>query len=219
MLTIGICGASGSGKTTLARALAASIRGQCALIKQDCYYRDHSYLPLEERARINYDEPDAFEHDALRDDIRMLRCGDSITRKGYDYTQHRRADSKELIPPPDVVILEGIHAFYDPRTRDMLDFKLYVHVDPDICLLRRVQRDILERGRDINGIASQYLTTVKPMYERYIRTYIQYADVIVSGGGFNKKIVDILAFYINSGQVLPVDGLRGRPSSQCAADP
>lgn len=202
MLTIGICGASGSGKTTLARALAASIDGESALIKQDCYYRDHSYLPLEERAKINYDEPDAFEHDALREDIRTLRQGRAITRKGYDYAMHRRADSEELIEPCDVTIIEGIHAFYDPRTRDMMDFKLFVHVDPDICLLRRVQRDILERGRDINGIARQYLATVKPMYERYIRTYIEFADVIVAGGGFNKKIVDILAYYINSGQLL-----------------
>ena len=201
MLTIGICGASGSGKTTLAKALAASIDGKSALIKQDCYYRDHSYLPLEERAKINYDEPDAFEHDDLREDIRALKQGKAITRKGYDYTMHRRADSEELIDPCDVTIIEGIHAFYDPRTRDMMDFKLFVHVDPDICLLRRVQRDILERGRDISGIAHQYLATVKPMYERYIRTYIEFADVIVAGGGFNKRIVDILAFYINSGQL------------------
>jgi len=201
MLTIGICGASGSGKTTLAKALAASIEGKSTLIKQDCYYRDHSYLPLEERAKINYDEPDAFEHDALREDLRALKSGKAITRKGYDYTMHRRSDSEDLIEPCDVTIIEGIHAFYDPRTRDMMDFKLFVHVDPDICLLRRVQRDILERGRDISGIAQQYLSTVKPMYERYIRTYIEFADVIVSGGGFNKKIVDILAFYINSGQL------------------
>ncbi len=191
------------GKTTLAKALAASISGRIALIKQDCYYRDHGYLPLEERVKINYDEPDAFEHDVLREDIRALKAGKAITRKGYDYTQHRRADSAELIEPCDVAILEGIHAFYDPRTRDMLDFKLFVRVDPDICLLRRVRRDILERGRDIDGIARQYLDTVKPMYERYIRTYIEFADVIVAGGGFNKKIVDILAFYLNNGQVLP----------------
>ena len=201
MLTIGICGASGSGKTTLAKALAASINGKSVLIKQDCYYRDHSYLPLEERTKINYDEPDAFEHDVLREEIRLLKAGRPITRKGYDYTLHRRADSDELIEPCDVTIIEGIHAFYDPRTRDMMDFKLYVHVDPDICLLRRVQRDILERGRDISGISQQYLATVKPMYERYIRNYIEYADVIVAGGGFNKRIVDILALYINSGQL------------------
>lgn len=201
MLTIGICGASGSGKTTLAKALAASIDGKSVLIKQDCYYRDHSYLPFEERAKINYDEPDAFEHDALREDLRLLKAGKPITRKGYDYAMHRRADSEDLIEPCDVVIIEGIHAFYDPRTRDMMDFKLFVHVDPDICLLRRVQRDILERGRDISGIAQQYLSTVKPMYERYIRTYIEFADVIVAGGGFNKRIVDILALYINSGQL------------------
>jgi uridine kinase len=212
MLTIGICGASGSGKTTLAKALAASIDEKSVLIKQDCYYRDHSYLPFEERARINYDEPDAFEHDALREDIRALKSGKPVTRKGYDYAMHRRADSSDLIEPCDVLIIEGIHAFYDPRTRDMMDFKLFVRVDPDICLLRRVQRDILERGRDIGGIAHQYLATVKPMYERYIRTYIEFADVIVAGGGFNKRIVDILAFYINSGQ-LPETPALAEPES------
>lgn len=100
-----------------------------------------------------------------------------------------------------MLILEGIHCFYDAGVQDMLDFKIYIRVDPDICLLRRVKRDILKRGRQIEGIAAQYLSTVKPMYDRYIRGYIDYADVIVAGGGKNKRIVDILATYINSGKV------------------
>ena len=202
MLIIGICGASGSGKSTLAEELVKKITKPAVLINQDAYYRDHAYLPFEERAKINYDEPGVFEHDELLYDMKMLSSGKSITRKKYDYSNHCRADrTDEIIEPADIVIIEGIHAFYDERLRDMMDFKIYIRVDPDICLLRRVKRDINHRGREINGIAEQYLSTVKPMYERYIKNYIDYADLIVAGGGKNAKISDILAFYINAGQV------------------
>jgi len=202
MLIIGICGASGSGKSTLAEELVKKINRPAVLINQDAYYRDHAYLPFEERAKINYDEPNVFEHDELLYDMKQLSEGKSITRKKYDYTNHRRADATdEMIEPADIVIIEGIHAFYDERLRNMMDFKIYIRVDPDICLLRRVKRDINHRGREINGIAEQYLSTVKPMYERYIKNYIDYADLIVAGGGKNAKISDILAFYINAGQV------------------
>ena len=201
MLIIGICGASGSGKSTLADELARRLDEPCVLLKQDSYYKDHPDMDFAQRERINYDEPEAFEHEALRADLEALREGRSITRKGYDYKLHRRCDSQERIFPADVVLLEGIHVFYDPAVRNLLDFKIFIQVDPDICLLRRVKRDILKRGRQIEGIAAQYLSTVKPMYDRYIRGYIDYADVIVAGGGKNKRIVDILATYINSGKV------------------
>ncbi len=204
MLMIGICGASGSGKSTLAEELAKKIKGRTILINQDAYYRDHAYLPFEERAKINYDEPTVFEHDELLYDMRRLINGEPITRKAYDYAQHRRADvNGDIIMPADTVIIEGIHAFYDPRLREIMDFRIFIRVDPDICLLRRVRRDIVERGREINGISEQYLNTVKPMYEKYIRNYIDYAHLIVAGGGRNAKISDILAFYINAGQVKP----------------
>ncbi|MBQ3761350.1 MAG: uridine kinase [Clostridia bacterium] len=200
MLVIGICGASGSGKSTLAKALSLKLRGTTLLLNQDAYYRDHAYLPFEERVKINYDEPDVFEHDELLYDIHCLKQGKSITRKAYDYAHHCRADlPDEMIAPPDTVIIEGIHAFHDPRLRELMDFKLYMSVDPDICLLRRIKRDIVERGRDILGIETQYLATVKPMYEKYIRAYVNYADIIVAGGGKNAKINDMLATYINTG--------------------
>ena len=202
MIIVGICGASGSGKSTLAEELVKNINKPAVLINQDAYYRDHAYLPFEERAKINYDEPNVFEHDELLYDMKQLSEGKSITRKKYDYANHCRADrTDEIIEPADIVIIEGIHAFYDERLRAMMDFKIYIRVDPDICLLRRVKRDINHRGREINGIAEQYLSTVKPMYERYIKNYIEYADLIVAGGGKNAKISDILAFYINAGQV------------------
>lgn len=199
MLTIGICGASGSGKTTLAMDLAAQIKGKAILLNQDAYYRDHPNLSFVEREKLNYDEPGIFEHDLLYEDIRTLIAGEAVNRKAYDFSNHRRADIDEMIEPGDVLIFEGIHAFYDSRMRDLLDFKIFIRVDPDICLLRRVQRDILERNRSVDGVAVQYLTTVKPMYDRWIRNYIDYADLIVTGGGKNQRIVDILAFYINNG--------------------
>ncbi|MBR4457809.1 MAG: uridine kinase [Clostridia bacterium] len=197
MLFIGICGASGSGKSTLAEFLQARLGDEhCFVLQQDAYYLDHPMLTFEERKLLNYDEPDIFDHDLLLSDIKTLMEGKPITRKRYDYSQHRRADTNETIEPRDVMILEGIHCFHDERLRDLMYLKLYMKVEPDICLLRRIERDIKERGRDIDGIAMQYLTTVKPMYDKYIRNYIQYADVIVAGGGRNARIVDILAGYV-----------------------
>ncbi len=199
MLLIGICGASGSGKSTLAREIAERVQGRAFILPQDVYYRDHPDMPFEERERLNYDEPSIFEHDQVFSDLSALKEGRPITRKGYDYAQHRRSDPGTIIEPADVVLFEGIHAFYDPRVRALCDFKIFVRVDPDICLLRRAQRDIEKRGRTIEGIARQYLATVKPMYDKYIRNYIDYADIIVAGGGKNARIADVLAFYINQG--------------------
>ena len=199
MLTIGICGASGSGKTTLAEELAAKIEGRSIMLNQDAYYRDHPHLSFEEREKLNYDEPGIFEHDLFCKDIAALIAGEPVPRKAYDFTNHRRADTSRLIEPADVLIVEGIHVFYDSKARDLMDFKIYINVDPDICLLRRVQRDVLERKRSVEGVANQYVTTVKPMFERWIRNYIDYADVIVTRGGKNQRIVDILGFYINHG--------------------
>ena len=199
MLTIGICGASGSGKSTLADELAAKIQGRSIMLNQDAYYRDHPHLSFAERENLNYDEPGIFEHDLLYEDMRALIAGHPVRRKAYDFANHRRADTDILIEPADVLIVEGIHVFYDPRARDLMDFKIYINVDADICLLRRVQRDILERKRSVEGVAHQYVTTVKPMFDRWIRNYIDYADIIVTRGGKNQRIVDILGFYINNG--------------------
>lgn len=199
MLIIGICGASGSGKTTLAEELARAMKGRAVLINQDAYYRDHPDLTFAQREQLNYDEPDIFEHDQFFEDMTALKEGRPIRKKAYDFTQHRRADTNEWIQPGDVLIVEGIHVFYDPRVRELMDFKVFIRVDPDICLLRRAQRDIQERARTIEGVASQYLSTVKPMYDRWIRNYIDYADLIVAGGGKNQRIIDILGFYINFG--------------------
>lgn len=199
MLFIGICGASGSGKSTLAEELATMVNRSILIINQDAYYRDHPELPFEERCHLNYDEPSIFDHDLLLDDVHKLLNGQRIQKKRYDYAHHCRADlADEYLEPHDVIILEGIHAFYDKRLRDMMDLKLYMHVESDICLLRRIQRDILERGREIDNISEQYMSTVKPMFDQYIRNYEEFADVIVAGGGKDAKITEILAGYINN---------------------
>ena len=211
MLFIGICGASGSGKSTLAEELAKMVSKNILIINQDAYYYDHPDMTFEERCALNYDEPAIFDHDLLLSDIRSLLAGQRVLRKQYDYTNHRRAPQKEeYIEPHDVIILEGIHAFYDDRLRDMMDLKLYVRVDADICLLRRIQRDINDRGRAIDNISTQYLTTVKPMFDQYIRNYEQYADVIVAKGGKNAKINEILASYINNDLHMYSGQSRGR---------
>ena len=199
MLFIGICGASGSGKSTLAEELARMVNKSILIINQDAYYYDHPDMSFEERCKLNYDEPSIFDHDLLLEDVRALLSGQRVLRKRYDYTTHRRApQAEEYLEPHDVIVVEGIHAFYDERLRDMMDLKLFVRVDSDICLLRRIQRDINERGRAIDNISVQYLTTVKPMFDQYIRNYEQYADVIVARGGKNAKITEILAGYVNN---------------------
>ena len=199
MLSIGICGASGSGKSTLAQELATMVNRSILIINQDAYYLDHPDLSFEERCRLNYDEPSVFDHDLLLEDVKKLLEGEHVPKKRYDYTRHCRADVPGVfMEPHDVIIVEGIHAFYDPRLRDMMDMKLYMHVESDICLLRRIERDIKERGRQIDNISMQYTTTVKPMFDQYIRNYEQYADVIVAGGGKDAKITEILAGYINN---------------------
>jgi uridine kinase len=196
MLFIGVCGASGSGKTTLSHELVRSIHASCVVINQDAYYFDHPELTLEERSKLNYDEPAIFDHDALLSDITALLLGLPINRKAYDFSLHRRCDTDDIVYPADVLLLEGIHAFYDRRLYDRMYLKLYINVEADICLLRRINRDIKERNRSIDSITTQYLTTVKPMYDKYIRNYINHADVIVTRGGKNTRIVDILAGYL-----------------------
>lgn len=195
-MSSGFAGASGSGKSTLAEELSRAIGEGCTILNHDCYYRDHPSLTLEERSLLNYDEPEIFDHDLFLEDIKRLLDGKPITRKRYDYAHHRRDDTDDLIEPPEVLIIEGIHVFYDERLCELMFLKLYMSVDADICLLRRIARDINERGRTIDNISVQYLSTVKPMYDKHIRNYIEFADVIVAHGGRNARIVQILAGYV-----------------------
>ncbi len=212
MILIGICGASGSGKSTLIQALSDKLGDHCLVIQQDCYYRDHPDLPFDDRAQLNYDEPGIFDHDLLFSDMKQLLSGHPITRKAYDYALHRRADTDELLYPRDVIILEGIHCFYDPRLMDLMFLKLYIKVDADICLLRRINRDIVERQRSIGSISNQYLSTVRPMFNEYIANYVSFADVIIAGGGKNARIVDILTGYVTDALNKQANQQGGNPS-------
>jgi len=203
MLFIGICGASGSGKSTLSEELLLALGTSSTVINQDAYYLDYPHLSFEERSKLNFDEPKIFDHDQLLTDINDLLEGKPIVKKAYDFTTHARVKSDDIINPGEVLIMEGIHAFYDKRLCDRMFLKLFINVEPDICLLRRINRDIKERKRSIDSISDQYLATVKPMYDKYIRNYIHHADVIVTRGGKNARIVEILAGYLR-------DALEGR---------
>ena len=195
-MLIGICGPSGSGKSTLARELCGGVGKKCTIIKHDSYYRSFPLLSFEERVLLNYDDPDIFDNDLFLSDIQTLLAGNPITKKNYNYSKHLREDSDELIYPEEIIIVEGIHVFYDQRLCDLMFLKLYMQVDPDICLLRRISRDINERGRDIDNISAQYITTVKPMFDKHIRNYVNHADVIVAHGGKNTRIIQILSGYV-----------------------
>ncbi len=199
MIIVGICGASGSGKSTLSKRIKDSLACSCTIIGQDCYYRNFPDLPFSERIKLNYDEPGIFDFDELLADIDLLESGHPITTKGYDYVNYERADKPEvLIAPPEVLVLEGIHMFYDKRLCERMSLKVYLHVDVDICLLRRIKRDIKARGRSIDNIAEQYIDTVKPVYEKYIANYINDADFAVMRGGKNKMAIDAISAYLTT---------------------
>lgn len=198
MIILGVCGASGSGKSTLCRNIAERLNCSTHTLVLDGYYRDRRDLPFSKRALLNYDSPDMFDFDALMHDIHCLRTGQSITQKEYDYAAHLRADSRTLIPPPDILLIEGIHAFYDDRLLKLFDLKIYMDVDPDVCILRRLLRDVHERGRTAADVIAQYLTTVKPMYEQYIKHYRIKADLCVTGGGHNQNSLKVLCGYLHS---------------------
>lgn len=198
MLIVGICGASGSGKSTLARRIRDALTCSCVILGQDGYYKSFPQLSFAQRERTNYDEPSIFDYDEMLSDVLALSRGEAITTKAYDYTQHLRADRPDLIRPPEVLILEGIHMFHDKRLCELMVLKVFLQVDADICLLRRIRRDIKQRGRTIDNIAAQYLETVKPMYEKYISKYIDDADFAVMRGGKNRMAIDAISAYLTT---------------------
>lgn len=179
MYLIGITGASGSGKTTLAMRLLELFGQRATLISLDSYYKDFPELPFEKRAALNFDAPDIHDHELLESDLLRLRAGKAAPRRTYDFVSYRRGPDDGRIEPHPVVILEGIHVFARREVRALCDLKVFTELDPDVCILRRVRRDMEERGRELDGITLQYLRTVKPMYERYIRNYKEWADIVV----------------------------------------
>ncbi|WP_429371382.1 uridine kinase [Paenibacillus sp. DS2015] len=195
MLIIGIAGGTGSGKTTVARSVIDRLgSGKVTFISQDNYYKDHSHLSLTEREAINYDHPFAFDNELLIEHLKSLKEGRLAYAPVYDFTVHARStiDTVEL-KSNNIVILEGLHVLSDEKLRTLLDIKVFVDTDPDVRILRRVLRDIEERGRTIQSIHHQYLTTVKPMHEAFIEPSKKYADLIIPDGGHNEVGIQMLS--------------------------
>lgn len=193
MLIIGIAGGTGSGKSTVAKELMVELGPEnIALIAQDSYYRDNPTLPFEERAQINYDHPDAFEDELLLEHLHLLRSGHVIPVPVYDFTTHLRTSKTLLVEPRPVVVVEGILILNNPRLREVFDIKVFVDTDADTRVIRRILRDIQERGRTLDSVCNQYLNTVKPMHEAFVETSKRYADIIIPEGGYNTVALSLL---------------------------
>ena len=188
---IGIAGGTGAGKTTVARLVGRSVGDSVTRIPLDNYYEDLSHLPFAEREDVNYDHPSAFEWELVREQLSSLLEGNSIEMPTYDFEIHNRTDETTRVEPTDVVIVEGIFALYDDVVRDLCDLRLYVETDADVRILRRIERDVIERGRDLEGVMDQYLSTVKPMHEQFVEPTKKHADLIVPEGA-NSVAVNLL---------------------------
>lgn len=191
-LVIGIAGGTNSGKTTLTRRLAQRFSGQIAILGHDSYYRSHDDLPYEQRRQLNYDAPESFENELLIQQLDQLIAGETIQCPVYDYTIHNRAQATVEIRPAPIIVVEGILIFAEPDLRSRLDVKLFVDAPADIRILRRITRDIAERGRTVESVMEQYLTTVRPMHELHVEPSKQYADLIVLHGGRNEAACAML---------------------------
>lgn len=191
-VVIGIAGGTGSGKSTLVRRIVEHLPGRVAVLPQDAYYLDRRDLPFEERARLNYDHPLAFDTPLLVRHLQELRRGKPIRRPVYDFTQHLRDRRTVRVEPRDVIVVEGILVLADEALRPLLDIKIFVDTDADVRILRRLVRDIEKRGRTLESVISQYLDTVKPMHEQFVEPSKRYADLIIPEGGFNRVAVDVL---------------------------
>ncbi|MBR6791116.1 MAG: uridine kinase [Oscillospiraceae bacterium] len=191
-LIIGIAGGTGSGKTTLARRLDGMFGVDVSLLTYDNYYKRHDELTYEERCLLNYDHPDAFDAVLLEQHLLALKRGESIESPVYDFAAHNRSEKTLTVPAAPVIILEGIMIFAEERIRRNLDMKIFVDTEADVRILRRITRDVSDRGRDLGSVIAQYLTTVKPMHEQFVEPSRRYADLIVPEGGENRVALEIL---------------------------
>ena len=192
-ILIGIAGGTGSGKTTLANRLVESFGGdEVSILRHDNYYKRHDDMPYEERCKLNYDHPDAFDTQLLYEHICALKGGKAIQMPVYDYTVHNRSDETVGVNPAPVIVLEGILIFAERRLCDLMDIKVFVDTDADVRILRRIIRDVKQRGRSLDSVIDQYLTTVKPMHEQFVEPSKRRADIIIPEGGENKVALDML---------------------------
>jgi uridine kinase len=196
---IGVAGGSGSGKTTVIRRIVESLgEDQVTVLEHDRYYRDRNDLRLEERAALNYDHPDSLETDLLVRHVRDLRAGRAIEAPVYDFARHARQTATEPVEPRRAIIVEGILIYSDAALRNLMDVKVFVDTDADTRFIRRLQRDIAERGRTVQSVIDQYLATVKPMHLDFVEPSKRYADVIIPVGGQNAVAIDMLLTLIRS---------------------
>lgn len=210
-LVIGVAGGSGSGKSTVARNVAQALHAESvAFIDMDAYYRNYAHLPLPERRKVNWDHPDAFDWALLVEQLARLSAGEAIEKPVYDFVSHTRSDRTVVIPPAQVVVIDGILLFTDIRVRDLCDVKVFVDAEADVRLIRRIRRDIAKRGRPLDEILDQYLTTVQPMHLQFVEPSKRYADVIVPRGGHNAVAIEMIVAKIQR-------RLTGAPASDRAA--
>ncbi len=192
-IVIGVAGGSGSGKTTVVQEIIRALgRDQVTFVQHDSYYYDRSHVPPAERARVNYDHPDALETPLLVEHVRELKEGRPVEVPIYDFTEHARTDATVAAEPRSAVILEGILILADADLRDLMDIRVFVDTDSDLRILRRIDRDLRERGRDFQSIVKQYIETVRPMHLEFVEPSKRYAHVIIPEGGYNKVAVDML---------------------------
>ena len=197
-MVIGIAGGTGSGKTTVTRKIKEYFGDDVSVIYHDNYYKRHDEMTYEERTKLNYDHPDAFDTGMMAEDLRRLRAGETVHCPVYDYSIHNRTDQTVEILPTKVVIAEGILIFHDPSLREQMDIKIFVDTDADTRILRRINRDVKKRGRTLESVISQYLTTVKPMHEQYVQPSRKYADIVMLEGGHNRVALDMIIRRIRS---------------------
>ena len=192
-IVIGVTGGSGSGKTSVSRAIFDKFSDlSILLLEQDFYYKDQSHLPFEERLKTNYDHPFAFDNQRFISDLKHLIAWESIDQPVYDYTRHTRSDQTVHKDPKEVIIVEGILILEDEELRDLMDIKVYVDTDDDIRIIRRIKRDIEDRGRTLDHVIEQYLTLVKPMHQQFVEPSKKYADIIIPEGGKNQVAIDLM---------------------------
>lgn len=196
-LILGVAGGSGSGKTTVVENIVAGIGSQkILLLEHDSYYRDLSHLPLEERKKQNFDHPSSLETELMIRHLSALRSGYKVDIPVYDFVAHTRSDETIEASPKSIILIDGILIFSEPKLRNLMDIKLFVDTDDDVRLLRRLRRDILERGRNFNGVLNQYENFVRPMHLEFVEPSKRYADIIIPRGGENRVALEMVAALI-----------------------
>ena len=198
ILVIGIAGGTGSGKTTLTNQIVSCFHDHVTILKHDNYYKAHDDMTYEERSRLNYDHPNAFDTDLMIEHLQALKAGKAVQCPVYDYKIHNRSKDTITIVPEKVIIVEGILIFENKKLCDMMDIRVFVDTDADIRIIRRIKRDVLERARSLESVINQYVETVKPMHEQFVEPSKKNANIIVPEGGYNKAAMDMLQNQIRS---------------------